>query len=214
MSTGSGIFLSALFLGCIFLYIKSEDKAKWRKVSLWCSVAVILSFVLFMLNAMYEDHTIDKLSREKVKQTDSFTDIRGIRLGESMSDLKFRHGDLKQSEMTRGYESYVTDLGVTVFAKYNVVEMLTYVCDKDQVKELIRGVQLGGISCGSSEETILSKFGKSDVEIMCFEDDPQTRFYGIKKHNIFYILTKNSVNFLSVNSNRIEQPIGIKSCKS
>ena len=42
MSIGTGIFLSALFLGCIVLYVKSENKAKWRKRIL-CSLAGLVA---------------------------------------------------------------------------------------------------------------------------------------------------------------------------
>ena len=61
MSIGTGIFLSALFLVCIVLYVKSENKAKWRKRIL-CSLAGLVAagaivFVGFLPYDAFEKYT-------------------------------------------------------------------------------------------------------------------------------------------------------------
>ena len=61
MSIGTGIFLSALFLVCSVLYVKSENKAKWRKRIL-CSLAGLVAagaivFVGFLPYDAFEKYT-------------------------------------------------------------------------------------------------------------------------------------------------------------
>jgi Na+-translocating ferredoxin:NAD+ oxidoreductase RnfA subunit len=51
MSIGTGIFLSALFLGCIVLYVKSENKAKWRKCLLTSLGGLVGFCVIYVLVA-------------------------------------------------------------------------------------------------------------------------------------------------------------------
>ncbi len=61
MSIGTGIFLSALFLGCIVLYVKSENKAKWRKGILFSLAGLVAAgvivFVGFFLYDAFEKYT-------------------------------------------------------------------------------------------------------------------------------------------------------------
>jgi hypothetical protein len=104
MSIGMGIFLSAMFLGCVFLYIKSEHKAKWRKFFrlalaglLLLSVAILLYFVI---EKSLEKHAT---SSPFPKSTSHYpTDMKGIRLGETLANLQFERGkfwQLKEHEL-------------------------------------------------------------------------------------------------------------------
>jgi hypothetical protein len=104
MSIGTGIFLSALFLGCIVLYVKSENKAKWRKGILFslgglvaAGVIVFVGFFLYdALEKYTETPTFPKSTAERP------TDMMGIRLGETLANLQFERGkfwQLKEHEL-------------------------------------------------------------------------------------------------------------------
>jgi hypothetical protein len=98
MSIGTGIFLSALFLGCIVLYVKSENKAKWRKCLLTSlgglvaglvAAGVILFVGVFLYDA-FEKYT--ETPRFPKNTAERPTDMMGIRLGETLANLQFERG--------------------------------------------------------------------------------------------------------------------------
>ena len=94
MSIGTGIFLSALFLGCIVLYVKSENKAKWRKyllTSLGGLVAVgVILFAGSLVAKVPEEHTATSPFPKSTAERP--TDMMGIRLGETLATLQFERG--------------------------------------------------------------------------------------------------------------------------
>jgi hypothetical protein len=94
MSIGTGIFLSALFLGCIVLYVKSENKAKWRKcllTSLGGLVAVgVILFAGSLVAKVPEEHTATSPFPKSTAERP--TDMMAIRLGETLANLQFERG--------------------------------------------------------------------------------------------------------------------------
>ena len=101
MSIGTGIFLSALFLGCIVLYVKSENKAKWRKGILFSLAGLVATGVIVFVGFFLYD------ALEKYTETPTFpkstaerpTDMKGIRLGETLATLQFERGKFKKPLM-------------------------------------------------------------------------------------------------------------------
>ena len=94
MSIGTGIFLSALFLGCIVLYVKSENKAKWRKCLLASLGGLVAAgVILFVGSSVYDAFEDDTPTSPFPKNTaDHPTDMMGIRLGETLANLQFERG--------------------------------------------------------------------------------------------------------------------------
>ena len=82
MSIGTGIFLSALFLGCIVLYVKSENKAKWRKCLLASLGGLVAAGVmLFVGSSVYDAFEDDTPTSPIPKNTaERPTDMKDIRL--------------------------------------------------------------------------------------------------------------------------------------
>ena len=99
MSIGTGIFLSALFLGCIVLYVKSENKAKWRKGILFSLAGLVAAgVILFVGSSVYDAFEDDTPTSPFPKNTaERPTDMMGIRLGETLATLQFERGKFKQS---------------------------------------------------------------------------------------------------------------------
>ena len=100
MSIGTGIFLSALFLGCIVLYVKSENKAKWRKyllTSLGGLVAVgVILFAGSLVAKVPEEHTATSPFPKSTAERP--TDMMGIRLGETLATLQFERGKFEKTK--------------------------------------------------------------------------------------------------------------------
>ena len=94
MSIGTGIFLSALFLGCIVLYVKSENKAKWRKGILFSLAGLVAAgVILFVGSSVYDAFEDDTPTSPFPKNTaERPTDMMGIRLGETLATLQFERG--------------------------------------------------------------------------------------------------------------------------
>ena len=97
MSIGTGIFLSALFLGCIVLYVKSENKAKWRKCLLASLGGLVAAgAIVFVGSSVYDAFEDDTPTSPFPKNTaERPTDMMGIRLGETLANLQFERGKFK-----------------------------------------------------------------------------------------------------------------------
>jgi len=120
------ILLSVLFLGFVFLYIKSNNKEKWRKYLL---LLVGIPFVVFLSIFIYL--VIEKQAGKRSNKTDSQkeTSIKGINLGDSLSDLQFKYGKFtKEKDQNRGYDLYNVSSVLTIWVKDNQVQMITYEC--------------------------------------------------------------------------------------
>jgi hypothetical protein len=113
MSIGTGIFLSALFLGCIVLYVKSENKGKWRKCLLTSLVGLVAAgvilFVGFFLYDAFEKYTATPPFPKST--TDRPTDMMGIRLGETLATLQFERGKFLKFEPSIDYHAIAKKYG-------------------------------------------------------------------------------------------------------
>jgi len=210
LTLGAGIFLSAIFLGCVFLYIKSDNKPRWRKIVLWSSIISISSIAIFFTYLIYKDEV--KESKQNNNENAVYTEIKNIKLGEQLSDLQFRHGKfVKVTDKVTGYLIYKSENGVLVWERNGKAERLTYNCREyaDQIRDFTR---LGTIACYTSGESVLRIFGKNNVEIKCFEKDVEERYYEVSKHNIGFILKKNQVVTLMADLKEIRRPYELKDC--
>jgi hypothetical protein len=155
MDIGTGIFLSALFLGCIFLYIKSEHKAKWRK-GLLLSLAGLVGFcVLWMLVVYLQDVLSEDVGSESAtslfpKSTaERPTDMMGIRLDETLANLQFERGkfwEFKEHELVTNkanFKEVALPNGITIefpsdMSNENIKQVLRkqYFNERDDTKNI------------------------------------------------------------------------------
>jgi hypothetical protein len=205
MSIGTGIFISALFLGCVLLYIKSENKAKWRKF-----LGYLIGIPLVVLLGVLIYQVIEWQFEKRSYQTEApkETSIKGINLGDSLSDLQFRYGRFtKEKIRNRGYDLYKVSSVLTIWTRDSKVEMITYGCEDPPDYTV-----LGPVQCGDNGEKIIKEYGERNVEIKCFDNDDLRRFYGVEKKKLAFVLERNRVIWLQVNNVQIEKPIGLKDC--
>ena len=221
MSIGTGIFLSALFLGCIVLYVKSENKAKWRKcllASLGGLVAAgAIVFVGFFLYDAFEKYTetppFPKSTAERP------TDMKGIRLGETLANLQFERGKFQKFEPKIDYDAiakkyggvivsktetqpkyldtidnpktiYITDTNVIIYEKEGRAERLEYNCETPPTDP---ATYFHKIQCGSTASDVMQAYGQNNVTVLCSDTIVETRLYDITGKNIRLWLTKNAV---------------------
>ncbi len=84
MELGTGVFLSAVFVGGLVLYITTKDRWNWKKILLWpLGVVVGLSVIGGTGTYLYEQYK---------KQPQKMTVLWGIALGSSASDVRFARG--------------------------------------------------------------------------------------------------------------------------
>lgn len=199
MELGTGVFLSAVFLGTVGLFIATKDRWNWKKIFLWpLGIVVGLSVVGGAIAYAYKQYE----ERPKV-----LTEFKGIKLGEQFQDAVFRHGkaerlesravavyekrmlekrDERGSPMYSQLETYYekwkkeeaaviakgkTD-GDYVLAEHRVTIENNMVIDilYNCTNESVDYSEINGIRCGRKGEEILDKFG-SDVRVLC-EKEP------------------------------------------
>ena len=199
MTLGAGIFLSAIFLGCVFLYIKSDNKLRWRNVAFWSSLIFLSGTVIFFIYLIYNKEIEKTITSIVSSDGDSYTQIKGIKLGESLSDLQFHHGEFKKNrEKVNDFESYKSDSGVVIEVKNDKAEALWYNCREYFYSPVDDPTRLAKIKCGDSGELILKTFDKKNVDIRCNRLIPEWRSYELTKHKIVFVLEKNIVVALKV----------------
>jgi len=199
------ILLSVLFLGFVFLYIKSNNKEKWRKYLL---LLVGIPFAVFLSIFIYL--VIEKQAGKLSNKTDSQkeTSIKGINLGDSLSDLQFKYGKFtKEKDQNRGYDLYNVSSVLTIWVKDNKVQMITYECEKTSDFTV-----LGQVQCGDDGESIIKQYSEKNVDIKCFSGDDTKRFYSVEKKNLGFILERNRVVRLQSNAIQIEKTMELKNC--
>lgn len=186
MDLGTGIFLSALFLGTVALYIATKDRWNWKKVLLWPLLIFVALGVLagggFFIYQSWE-------GRPKPQQ-----ELWGIRLGENMADVKFSKGaPAKQSADTWFYEPEAgkPDKGLYVVRfKNGKVRFVMY----DGPRLYAPTIQ--GISGYSSPDHITAKYGLPSS--VSRSKDELTRILSFDAFNVAFTVARNEVTALGI----------------
>jgi len=102
MELGTGIFLSAIFLGAVALFIATKDRWNWKKILLWpLGVIVGLLVVGWAAAYVYDQY------EARPKKVD---ELWGIKLGASVADVKFSKGEPTQAALQPAYIGRYTRL--------------------------------------------------------------------------------------------------------
>lgn len=226
MGLGTGIFLSAIFLGLVALFIATKDRWNWKKIALW-PLGIIFAFSVIGGVSAYGY----RLYNERLQVPTTF---QGIQLGQTFDDAEFKLGKAQtRSEAIGKFLESIKDKAATseyaeanaaliaareeearaaskkvrngeywfgsdrVTIKNNLVADIFYRCDS-AIGDFTAVNQIG---CGASGDEILAKFG-SDVRILCAakqrDGDGPSRVYDVIKYGTRYYLTTNSVEAILV----------------
>ena len=189
MTLGTGIFLSALMLSMVIMYVVTRDRWSWKKISIRTFVVLlsvgVLVAVAIWVNDVYQDH-----QNRAVAQTEFY----GIKLSDTQSDIKFIKGaPLKEEDgmwVYRGKRDKGLEL-VIIFQDNNIRSIL-YIGDCTYC------TGISGLGIGDSYEDVIAKFGEpSNISI---SRDELQRMLSFEKYNVIFEFRKNRVNAFGIHN--------------
>lgn len=194
MELGTGVFLSAIFLGFVALFIATKDRWNWKKIALWQLGGLVALLAAGGVIA-YGYTLYDEMPRVP-------RDFQGIQLGQKLDDVEFKRG--KPKKLSEVLENFIeTRKGEATTPEYEELDELvaalkdaregetraasansrdgeywfggTRVTIKDNLvvsifqscdSEFGGSMTVNQMGCGNAGDEILSKFG-GDVRILC-----------------------------------------------
>lgn len=187
MSLGTSIFLSAILLGIISLFIATKDRWNWKRIAFW-PIAIFISITVVAGVIFWIYSVVTELPHKQ-------TIFWNLPLKAIKSDVKFLKGEPSRVDNVKNKG----DVWVFISKKgYSDDEPLYLVYFKDNklYAILYSGPYLGspgiqGLDIGSPQETITEKFGTpSYVDV---SDDELRRLQSYEKFNVFFYLRENKV---------------------
>jgi len=208
MSLGLGVFLGALFLGTVTLYLKMRTIWNWRAI--WRRIGLVGLGIIVLVAAA----TGGLVGYEKWQDRPQVvTTLEGVSLGERMSDVVFRHGQFKPDTTDGekdGSERFVSDeKRMVLFVRGGAVENVIYLC-----KDKTDYASAGKVACGARGEEIINRYG-GGVRVQCYvkkesDLDQLRRVYDVVDFGVRYYLQQNEVIGLSVmGKQRLSEATGI-----
>lgn len=195
MELGTGVFLSAIFLGFVALFIATKDRWNWKKIALWQIGGLVALLVTGGVIA-YGYTLYDERPRAP-------SEFQGIQLGQKLDDAEFKRGKAKKfsdvleklietrkDEATTSAEEQLDELVAALKnerdeearaaaansrdGEYWFGEATRVTIKDERVENIFQNCdsELGSnmavnkIGCGNTGDEILSKFG-GDVRILC-----------------------------------------------
>jgi hypothetical protein len=203
MSVGTGIFLSAVFLGGIALFIATKDRWNWRRIVLrsllgLVTISVLVSAGIYAWVAYQE---------ERPPKPVAITELWGLKLNTTKGDIKFYKGtpDYVHVFESKG-KNEVWVYAETVEGKRIAKEGKTPPWDSYLIAfrdtevrrisyigwEAYKGPKLHGVTAGDSLETIVRLLGEPSY--VSISEDELTRIVNYEKFNSYFELKENKVN--------------------
>jgi hypothetical protein len=183
MTIGTGIFLSALFIGFVALVIGTRDKWKWGRI-IARAVIGVAALTALASAGFYAHH---RYTERPVKEME----LWGIRIGDTESDVLFKKGKPKHT----GPDSWVYEGGpfleYAVLLNYHRVFAVMAVPTSSDINEYTFLPAIQGVDRHWSVERVVEKFGPpSETKI---SEDEMTRVLSFRKYNVAFMFEKNTV---------------------
>lgn len=188
MSLGTSIFLSAILLGIIALFIATKDRWNWKKIFLW-PFAVLFTLAVVIGAGVW----VYSLISERPHVQTAFWEIP---LEATKSDVKFLKGEPTKLDGENVWV-YVTKKGYSNEDFYHVIYF-----NGDKLRaSLYTGPYLGspgiqGLDIGATQEAILKKFGTPST-ISVSEDDLE-KIFSFREYNVFFSVRENKAYALGM----------------
>lgn len=185
MELGTGVFLSAVFLGTVALFIATKDRWNWKKILLW-PLAVIVGLAVIggsiaYIYQQYKDHPR------------KLTELWGISLNDTAGDVKFKKG-----EPTRRLDN-----DLWVYRPYQTIEGDYVVYFKnDRVSSVIyfgpmhNGPSVQGVGHYDSPQELDAKLGLPSY--VSRSKDELRRAYSYEKFNIVVHFEEGKMSALGI----------------
>lgn len=192
------IFFVALFLSFLNGYLIFKIIKKWSKI-LKTTFGSLLKFfllaflVLVSLLLLFGTYSsfVNYLKYDRLSE---LNEMNNIHLGWTKEELFFRMGKpSSETFIEHGHGDYKTEIFnfnnnqlFDVVIKENKVVALDKFCQENSYESL------GGISCGSSVEEVLKRYGEPKKLETSF--DKLARYYNYPQFNLTYLLSNGKVN--------------------
>jgi hypothetical protein len=185
MGLGTSIFLSSIVLGVIALFIATKDRWKWKKIVLWPTV-VLVGFGA-LATAGWWTYSYMESPRQ-------LTELWGIRLGASTSDVMFFKGAPTHNihEEMWQYETgtETSGRGYVVRFKEGRVRFVAYYGAR------LWAPAVPGVSIFASPTDILQRLG--DPSHVSSSEDRLSRWLSFDRWNVALLMTKDEIKGLAV----------------
>ena len=185
MGLGTSVFLSSIVLGVIALFIATKDRWNWKKLVLWPTV------VLVGLGALVATGWWTYSYIESPRQ---LTELWGIRLGASSSDVMFLKGaptnnvDQETWQYETGTET--SRRGYVVRFKGEKVRFVAY------YGERLWGPSIPGVSTFASATDIQQRLGEPSH--VSSSEDRLSRWLSFDRWNVALLMAKGEIKGLAV----------------
>lgn len=194
MELGTGVFLSAIFLGFVALFIATKDRWNWKKIAFWQLGGLVALLaaggVIAYGYTLYDE-------RPQVP-----SEFQGIQLGQRLDDAEFKRGkaekgselleriiEARKDEVTTSDHEELDELVAALKdareeearavstksrdgeywfggTRVTIKDNLVASIFQSCVPEFGGSMTVNQIGCGNTGDEILSKFG-GDVRILC-----------------------------------------------
>ena len=180
MELGTGIFLSAVFLGTVALFVATKDRWNWKKIFLWplaiiFGIGIVGGFIAYLYDA-YEDRPA------------KITELWGISLNDSMADVKFKKGEPKERQDDN--ELWLYEGPYAVFFKNERVQSVAY------FGPMYNAPTLKGFNHYDTLQEIETKLGPPSY-ISRSKDELQ-RAYSFDKFNILVHFKQGEMSLIGI----------------
>ena len=221
MNIGLAIFLSAIFLGLIWLYYITRDRWNWKKISKYgvyiILILLVITAILFLIDYLYQTNKYNsKLNRDDITKIENWEPYKceeffNIKLGQKSANVIFYRGNptkklnanlwlytwgKKNSKNER--EKYGNNLerdykkSVYVFFNSDSTDgILSFYEGSSFGLNLMNEDSWYSYFGGVSSDRIINKLGEPD-EVISY-DNYNKKLFLYKKFNVVFYLKTNEV---------------------
>jgi hypothetical protein len=193
MELGTSVFLSAIFLGTVALFIATKDRWNWRRIFLW-PVAAVLGLSIAGGTAVYiYDQYQSRPIPVPVPVPVPQTSLWDITLGTSPAQIKFEKGqpsEIKGNEWLYLLGREAGDGGYVIGFKDWKVRLIIYYGTRSSAPTI------AGVSPYSSLSEIENKLGAPSF--VSRSKDELQRWYSFDKFNVGVLFEKGEVVALGI----------------
>lgn len=185
MDLGTGVFLSAIFLGGVALYIATKDRWNWKKVILW-PLGVVTALAVIGSSITYG---YIKFEERPIKRTE----LWGISLKDTFADVKFKKGEppmvLDSQMWAYKYNEDKDDFYIIRFKEGRVVGIL-------YEGDMLRAPDINGIGHYDTLSDIEKALGSPSY--VSKTKDELGRAYSFEKFNLVVKFTQGKISALGI----------------
>jgi hypothetical protein len=185
MELGTGIFLSAVFLGSIGLYSVTRDRWNWKKI-VFRLIGALAGLLAIAGGVAY-------VYKESENRPKKLTEYWGVSLGEAAADVKFKKGEPTNriQETVWQYRPYQTIEGdfIVAFRNERVRSILYY-------GPRLNAPNVHGVGNYDSVSDLEKKLGPASF--VSRSKDELTRIYSFEKFNIAVQFSKGEMEAVGI----------------